>query len=138
MASTKSNLGLPHLHNHSQSYKKSALPLRVGAVTPSAALKKKKKESMRQHTLPLQAQRDRRKNQPREQSCSSSPGSGHTQCQQGPGHRKLVQPEGSAASGAAGKHQMKKGASEELKKGKRMKDRLHHPVRGHPSRQSLL
>lgn len=66
MASTKSNLGLPHLHNHSQSYQKNALPLHVGAVTPSAALKKKKKESMRQHTLPLQAQRDRRKNQPRE------------------------------------------------------------------------
>lgn len=92
---------------------------------------------MRQHTLPPQAQRDRRKNEPGESkaaplllaldilSASKDQGTGI-----------LCTQRGLLLFGAAGKSQMKERASEELRKGKGMEHRLQYPIRGHASSQS--
>lgn len=94
---------------------------------------------MRQHTLPPQAQRDRRKNQPRQ--CKAAPvllALGILRATKDQGMRSLCSQRGLLLFGTAGKSQMKEGASEELRKGKGMKDRLLYPVRDHASRQNPL
>lgn len=93
---------------------------------------------MRQHTLPLQAQRDKRKSQPRQ--CKAAPllALDIVSASKDQGTGSLCNQRGLLLFGTAGKSQMKEGASEELRKGKRMKNRPCYPVRGHASRQSLL
>lgn len=103
-------------------------------------LQPSKKKSMRQHTLPPQAQRDRRKNQP-DRECKAAPvllALDILRATKDQGMGSLCSQRGLLIFGTAGKSQMKEGASEELRKGKGMKDRLLYPVRDHASRQSPL